>query len=315
MRPAFNFLQHEIARAESEDVSARDVAFLTNKLRQLELMWIENAGKGSTMTEDKTDNPGQAARSNPQFPANVARLQESLDGRLHGLHRLHAITTRSISGPGLSNRHGRFTAHMEILDRAELRRMRGFHFAPDRERYAVAHANLRRILGGYLQQPAGKICFPANRFGKPELAGEESPLHFNLSHSQSIAVLAVAHGQPVGVDVEDVRAIEPEVAAAHFSASELSDLGTLHGDAWLRGFYRCWTRKEAILKAEGVGLHRALDSFDVGLLPDAPAELLATRERFLNPWKLHDLSPASGTIGALATAQSEARIACFSFRH
>jgi len=47
MRPAFNFLQHEIARAESEDVSARDVAFLTNKLRQLELMWIENPGKNA----------------------------------------------------------------------------------------------------------------------------------------------------------------------------------------------------------------------------------------------------------------------------
>ena len=48
MRPAFNFLQHEIARAESEDVSARDVAFLTNKLRQLELMWIENTGSAQT---------------------------------------------------------------------------------------------------------------------------------------------------------------------------------------------------------------------------------------------------------------------------
>jgi hypothetical protein len=47
MRPAFNFLQHEIARAESEDVSAREVAFLTNKLRQLELMWIEGPGTGA----------------------------------------------------------------------------------------------------------------------------------------------------------------------------------------------------------------------------------------------------------------------------
>src|SRR6202012_3295318 len=53
MRPAFNFLQHEIARAESEDVSARDVTFLTNKLRQLELMWIENTG--STQTGDTQD--------------------------------------------------------------------------------------------------------------------------------------------------------------------------------------------------------------------------------------------------------------------
>jgi 4'-phosphopantetheinyl transferase len=207
------------------------------------------------------------------------------------------------------------SAHVEILDPAELQRMDKFHFAPDRERYAVAHANLRRILGGYLNQPAKKISFHANRFGKPELAGEASSLNFSLSHSQSIAVLAVAHGLPVCVDVEEVRPIEPEVAATHFSASELSDLSGLQGDAWLSGFYRCWTRKEAILKAEGVGLHRALDSFDVALLPGAPAELLRTRVRFLYPWKLYDVSPAPGTIGALATAHGEARISRFSFHH
>jgi len=207
------------------------------------------------------------------------------------------------------------SAHIEILDPVELQRMDRFHFARDRERYAVAHANLRRILGGYLHQPAEKISFHANRFGKPELAGEASSLNFSLSHSRSIAVLAVAHGLPVGVDVEDVRPIEPEVAATNFSAGELSDLSQLTGDAWLGGFYRCWTRKEAILKAEGVGLHRALDSFDVGLLPGAPAELLGTRVRFLYPWKLYDASPAPGTIGALATALGEARIACFSFQN
>ena len=100
------------------------------------------------------------------------------------------------------------------------------------------------------------------------------------------------------------------MADTHFSSSELSDLSALPGDAWLRGFYRCWTRKEAILKAEGVGLHRALDSFDVGLLPDEPAELLGTRKLFSHPWKLHDVSPAPGTIGALATAhrRSQARL-------
>jgi 4'-phosphopantetheinyl transferase len=92
-------------------------------------------------------------------------------------------------------------------------------------------------------------------------------------------------------------------------------LSQLSGDAWLGGFYRCWTRKEAILKAEGVGLHRALDSFDVELLPGVPAELLGTRVRFLYPWKLHDVSPAPGITGALATALTEARISCFSFHH
>ncbi len=206
-------------------------------------------------------------------------------------------------------------AHIALLDPLELRRFRDFHFAADAGRYAVAHANLRRILGGYCDRPPAKICFRAERFGKPELADYDasSSIRFSLAHSRSIAVLAVAHGQPVGVDVEDVRPIEPEVAAAHFSAKENCDLSALHGDAWLDGFYRCWTRKEAILKAEGVGLHRALDSFDVGLLADAPAELLGTREEFSYPWKLHHLSPAAGTIAALATAHSNARLACFSF--
>ncbi len=206
-------------------------------------------------------------------------------------------------------------AHVALLDPMESRRFRDFRFASDAGRYAVAHANLRRILSGYCHRPPAKICFRANRFGKPELADTDAPssIRFSLTHSRSIAIAAVAHGRPVGVDVEDVRPIEPEVADAHFSAREISDLSGLHGDAWLNGFYRCWTRKEAILKAEGVGLHRALDGFDVSLLPDAPAELLGTREEFSYPWKLHDLSPAAGAIAALATAHNNATLACFSF--
>jgi 4'-phosphopantetheinyl transferase len=202
------------------------------------------------------------------------------------------------------------SAHVEVLDRQEQDRMQRFHFAADSERYAVAHGNLRRILGAYLNLAPEKLCFRNNQFGKPELPGETSP-KFSLSHSKSIALLAVDHAQPLGVDVEDVKPIEAEVADAHFSATELSDLRGLEGDAWLTGFYRCWTRKEAILKAEGVGLSRALDSFDVSLLPDKKAVLIATRQRFRYSWRLHDLAPSSVTIGALATAQPNARLACF----
>jgi 4'-phosphopantetheinyl transferase len=206
------------------------------------------------------------------------------------------------------------STHVEILDHQERERVQRFHFAGDAARYALAHANLRRILGAYLKQRPEKICFRNNQFGKPELAGETS-LQFSLSHSQSMAVLAVDHALPVGVDVEDVRPIETEVADAHFSATELSALRALQGDAWLTGFYRCWTRKEAVLKAEGVGLSRALDSFDVSLLADEKAELIATRQRFSYSWKLHDLSPSWGAIGALATAQSQARLVCLSLGH
>ncbi len=203
-------------------------------------------------------------------------------------------------------------AHIEILDVQERQRLQRFHFAPDRARYAVAHANVRTILGSYLHQPAASVRFRANGFGKPELdLSDPSSLHFNLSHSRSIALLAVSNGLPVGVDVEEVRPIEREVAESSFSANERWQLNKLDGDAWLTGFYRCWTRKEAIVKAEGVGLSHPLDSFDVSLSP--AAELLGTRKPFSYTWRLHDLSPSEGTIGAVATAQSDARLMCFSF--
>src|SRR5271155_3587583 len=139
------------------------------------------------------------------------------------------------------------SADVALLDPAELQRMNSFYFAPDRARYAVSHSNLRRILGACLKRPPQKVAFRANRFGKPELLGEAPSIRFSLSHSHSIGVLAVTRSGPIGVDVEDVKPIEPEVAIAHFSAAELLDLGRLRGDAWLNGFYRCWTRKEAVL--------------------------------------------------------------------
>lgn len=202
---------------------------------------------------------------------------------------------------------------LEILDGQERERMERFHFAPDRARYAFAHANLRTILGSYLHQPAASVRFRTNKFGKPELEDSDpsSSFHFNLSHCRTIALLAVANAGPVGVDVEEVRPIEPEVADTSFSANERLQLSKLRGDAWLAGFYRCWTRKEAILKAEGVGLSHALDSFDVSLGPKA--ELLETRKPFSYPWRLHELFPSEGTIGTVATTHSDARVACFSF--
>ncbi|HEX4487947.1 MAG TPA: 4'-phosphopantetheinyl transferase superfamily protein [Terriglobales bacterium] len=202
--------------------------------------------------------------------------------------------------------------HIGLLDSQELERMNAFYFARDRARFAMNHANVRRILGVYLHQAPEQIRFAADRFGKPELVDREL-LAFNLSHSRSVAVLALAQEGPVGVDVENVRPIEPEVATRHFSPAECAALKPLQGDEWLNGFYRCWTRKEAILKAEGIGLHRALDSFDVELRPEEPAALLASRESLRYAWKLHHLDPAAGTVGALATANPNARLSCFSF--
>lgn len=200
------------------------------------------------------------------------------------------------------------TSCVALLDAAEKQRMQRFHFPHDQARYAVAHANLRRILSGYLDQAPESIVFVSGSHGKPELAESSPALRFNLSHSKTVAALGVVRAGSVGLDVEDIRPIEAEVAASHFSQAELAQLNALEGEEWLQGFYRCWTRKEAILKAEGVGLHLALDKFDVSLSPGAPAALLSTRTPFSHAWSLYDVSPSAATAGALATAHSCDRI-------
>jgi 4'-phosphopantetheinyl transferase len=199
-----------------------------------------------------------------------------------------------------------------LLDAGEQERFRRYHFEADRVRFAIAHLHQRRILGAYLECEPDRVSFHLSRFGKPRVAADR-PLNFNLSHSRHFAMLAISTETEVGVDVEDVRPMEPEVAQHYFSPVEQAALASLEGEDWLHGFYRCWTRKEAILKAEGVGLQLPLSSFDVSLLPGAPAMLLGVRPPaiFSSPWTLHHLETPSGTMGALAAGNPEAKVLCF----
>jgi 4'-phosphopantetheinyl transferase len=208
-------------------------------------------------------------------------------------------------------------ARIGLLDATELERYHRFHFARDRARFAIAHVNVRRILGAYLDRKPEHLVFRTNPFGKPELVAEAQTrsLHFNLSHSRNIALLAVSTDTELGIDIEDLRPIEPEVAESHFSPTELAALSSLEGEAWLNGFYHCWTRKEAILKAEGVGLNLPLYSFDVSLIPGVPAKLLGVRPPavFRRPWTIHNLATPSGTVAALAAGSLQAKVLCFRF--
>jgi 4'-phosphopantetheinyl transferase len=204
---------------------------------------------------------------------------------------------------------------LRILDDFERGRTARFRFSLDQVRYSLCHANMRRILASYLDQPPESLAVREAFGGKPELTGEPARLRFNLSHSRSVAALAVALDMEVGVDMEDVRPIETDVAKRYFSPTEFASLSTLGGQSWLDGFYRCWTRKEAILKAEGLGLRIPLDAFDVSLLADEPAALLAARPeaRLTAQWNLHHLSVAAGTMGALAVAHPSPKISMAAF--
>jgi 4'-phosphopantetheinyl transferase len=195
---------------------------------------------------------------------------------------------------------------LRILDELERKRVARFRFPVDQVRYAVCHANLRRILGSYVGLAPESVGFREGAGGKPELA--DKSLRFNLSHSKSVAALAVSMDVEVGVDVEDIRPIDTDVAKRYFSPAENASLAALGGWERLEAFYRCWTRKEAILKAEGVGLRTPLDWFDVSLREGEAAAVLGVRPEaaFRSRWLLHSLAVAEGTMGALAVDREAA---------
>jgi 4'-phosphopantetheinyl transferase len=211
-----------------------------------------------------------------------------------------------------------------LLSEEERARASRFLFRPHRAAYVMAHARMRSILGAYLDRSPTAISLVLDPWGKPQVSDPNpgAPIQFNLGHCERLALLAVSRNIAVGVDIEELVPIEPaaawETAQAHFSPREQTDLAWLRreapGDSWIAGFYRCWTRKEAIAKGEGAGLRIALDAFDVTLLPEAPARLLGSRPAAnLRPgWELYDLTPAPEVAAALAARPQPARIACFS---
>jgi 4'-phosphopantetheinyl transferase len=175
-----------------------------------------------------------------------------------------------------------------------------FHFVNDRNRFVVARGLLRELLGGYLHQAPYGLEFSYGKHGKPSLSGKEasSGLCFNLSHSSGLVVYAVARERNLGIDVEHVRPdfADGDIARRYFSAREVSDLRTLPPEERVEGFFHCWTRKEAYLKATGMGLQIPLDSFAVSLLPgEVPQFLEGVEPR----WQLAAYHPAAGYVAAV----------------
>jgi 4'-phosphopantetheinyl transferase len=157
----------------------------------------------------------------------------------------------------------------------ETLRAHRFHFSRDRNAFITARGILRRLLGMYLNRPARQVGFRYGRFGKPELCFQRSdqPIRFNLSHSHGLAVLAFSQGREIGIDLEFCRSdvATEKIVAHYFSAREIEEWRALPSESRAQGFFNCWTRKEAYIKALGEGLQVSLDSFDVTLTPGGPA--------------------------------------------
>ncbi len=181
---------------------------------------------------------------------------------------------------------------LEVLSPDEREKAARFRFDKDRNQFVQARAALRTILSEYLNVPPQNLEFSYGTHGKPALANghASSNLRFNLSRRAGLALIAVTRGRELGVDVELVRADVPffEIADVSFSSAESATLHSLPESLRVAGFYNCWTRKEAYVKARGEGLSFPLKQFDVSLTPGEPPMLLNVRDDILS---LHDDMP------------------------
>ena len=189
------------------------------------------------------------------------------------------------------------------LSADETQRAARFHFPADRDRFIIAHACLRAVLAHYLHCAPDQLNFSTGEYGKPILLSDKS-LDFNLSHSGDYALIAVTRECKVGIDVERIRQGVSHEGIAHryFSRREISELVALPPEERRIAFFNGWTRKEAYIKAHGLGLSLPLNSFDVSLTPNEAAMLRATRpdQEESARWTLMSLEVVPDYAGALA---------------
>lgn len=193
----------------------------------------------------------------------------------------------------------------ELLDKTERDRARRFLRKSDADRWTIARAGLKDVLAYYCGIKPDDLRFRTERHGKPviESPPDANRVHFSLSHSGKFAAVALTRLGPLGVDIEYRRPIPEwkEIASRFFSTGEYGALIDVAAAQRDDAFLRCWSRKEAVIKATGEGLSAELDSFDVSFVADRPPEVLRYRTEFTqsNSWKLRHFE-SDKFVGAVA---------------
>jgi 4'-phosphopantetheinyl transferase len=207
-----------------------------------------------------------------------------------------------------------------MLSDDERRRAERFRRPELRRRFVAARSGLRMIIGRYLGTPPADVRLVLDPGGKPRLAtpdGGQSTLRFNLAHSGELALVAVAEGCDVGVDVERLRPVRrlDDIARRYFSTGEWDAIRAVEPPLRAAAFLRCWTGKEAVLKATGVGLGHPLETFDVsaaspsgGWIELPPRKTAGAVRCWLVP-----VAPCDTYVGAVACVESQRRVVGYAY--
>ena len=202
----------------------------------------------------------------------------------------------------------------DVLSEEERKRAERLVRAEDREQFRATHVQLR-LLGSQLGlgRPES-IRIERGDFGRPAFVQPECEdrLHFSLSHTRGLTVYAFAWGQRVGIDVEGQRTIPFRAAIARriFSAEEAEEYDQVPEPDQERAFFNGWTRKEALLKAVGIGLTGRMDEVVVSLDPRRTARVirLGSTHFGAGPWSIHELAMPDGFVAALAVEGDDVRV-------
>jgi 4'-phosphopantetheinyl transferase len=158
-----------------------------------------------------------------------------------------------------------------ILSRDEQSRSRAFVMENDRTCYVLSRILKRVVLSRYLELESEAIRFERNAYGKPDIGNRQNQtdihVSFNLSHTKNLIVLAVSHGNAVGIDVENpkLRKAPLDIANDVFSLQEAQELQNVPDKMKDQRFFQYWTLKESYIKARGQGLSIPLDLFRFSL--------------------------------------------------
>lgn len=205
----------------------------------------------------------------------------------------------AIEDPGL------LEAYSGLLSPEEREKQRRFHFERHRRQYLVSHALVRVTLSRYSPVEPQAWSFVTNEYGCPRVEGEGSTgLRFNLSHTDGLAMVAVARDVDVGVDVEDAFRVGETVGIADrfFAPSEVSALRALEAPLQRERFFEYWTLKESYIKARGMGLSLPLEQFAFELRPGEHPRIAFDPRLKDEPesWQFVQLRPSPRHLAAVA---------------
>ena len=191
-----------------------------------------------------------------------------------------------------------------VLASDEITRADRFRVERPRHEFIIARATLRMLLGDALGADPKALEFEIGQFGKPSL--KDHDIEFNVSHSGDVVLVAIGGTRPLGVDVEIEKTHRNflRLAQRFFAPGEVQRLESVATKEQTAAFYRCWTRKEAYLKARATGITLGLDTFEVAFLPgEAEAVVRTPADDAPENWNVYEIDAATGHAAALIVAR------------